>query len=64
MVGKSLLKWGLCTHYVPRDRLEELKRDLIDNIEKTSSREQIDQIISRHAENQGKIELPENYDKI
>jgi enoyl-CoA hydratase/carnithine racemase len=42
VVGKSLLKWGLCSHFVPRERLEELKRDLIENIQRTTSREQID----------------------
>jgi hypothetical protein len=30
--AKDTLKWGIATHYVPQEQIENLRNDIIDNI--------------------------------
>jgi enoyl-CoA hydratase/carnithine racemase len=41
VTGKSILKFGICTHFVPKDKLYALERDLISSVSKTTSKEEI-----------------------
>ena len=48
--GKDLVKWGIATHYVPADKLSELIESIGQEVKDTSSNEEINAIVSKHAE--------------
>lgn len=48
--GQELVWCGLATHYVPSDRIEDLKRDLIENVNLSSTDEEIHKIVDSHTQ--------------
>lgn len=43
--SKDLVKYGIATHYVPQDKMEELHSDIIKKVNKQSSDQQILKIV-------------------
>ena len=50
MKGKECVDWGVATHFVRGERIEELKSDLKKTINHTSSNEQILQIVTDYSD--------------
>lgn len=48
--ARDVLTWGVATHFVPEDRMEALRKDIINNISASSSNQDIEDIVNAHAE--------------
>jgi len=48
--ARDVVTWGVATHFVPQDKLEALKKDIIHNVSKDSSDQDIEAIVNAHAE--------------
>ena len=44
--AKDLVKWGVATHFVPADKIDEMKADLVKNVTHDSSDNYIESIIA------------------
>ena len=64
ITGKNILKMGICSHFVPKDNLNQLIDDLTTNVKKDTSKEEVNQIINKYADLKSATMLPENYEKI
>ena len=64
VTGKNILKFGICSHFVPKDKLNALEQDLITSVRKTTSKDEINTIINKYAETSIAKSLPDNYHKI
>ena len=62
--AKDLVKWGVATHFVPADKIQDMKEDLVKNVCKDSSDKYIESIIAQHQDITGCDEPIENLDKI
>jgi len=48
--GKDLVTCGVATHYVPRQNFENLKKDIIENVNEDTNLEKLKEIVKSHAE--------------
>mmetsp|Transcript_16925 Transcript_16925/g.26053 ORF Transcript_16925/g.26053 Transcript_16925/m.26053 type:complete len:313 (+) Transcript_16925:205-1143(+) len=48
--AKDLVQWGVATHFVPSDKLDTLRADLVANVQSSSSQAEIEQIVSKHSD--------------
>jgi enoyl-CoA hydratase/carnithine racemase len=64
VTGKNILKFGICTHFVPKGKLDVLEQELISNVKKTTSKEEINTIINKYADISLAKSYPDNYSKI
>ena len=48
--AKDLVQWGVATHYVPSDKLDGLREDIIKNVSQQSSDKDIEAIVSAHSD--------------
>jgi hypothetical protein len=62
--GRELMRYGICSHFVPSEKIASLKEDLIKNIGRETTSEGIDFIIREYSEEHLIRELPENYEVI
>jgi len=62
--AKDLVKWGVATHFVPAEKIDDMKQDLVKNVCKDSSDKYIESIIAQHQDASGCDDPIENLDKI
>jgi enoyl-CoA hydratase/carnithine racemase len=46
--AKDLVRWGVATHFVPADKIDAMKQDLVENVTSDSTDNFIESIISKH----------------
>ena len=64
LTGKDLVKWGVATHYVPNDKLDELYDDILYSVNEEMLNKDVRQVVERHSDNSVKEERVENEDVI
>lgn len=62
--ARDLVKWGIATHFVPKDKLPELYKAMTSTVTKESTDEQIDEIVNYFSDQKAAGEPIENYDEI
>ena len=48
--ARDVVTWGVATHFVPQEKMETLKNDIIHNVSENSSDKDIEEIVNAHAE--------------
>jgi 3-hydroxyisobutyryl-CoA hydrolase len=48
--SRELVKWGVATHFVPADRLDDLRKDIVMQVKATSSDKEIEEIVRRYSD--------------
>ena len=48
--AQELLQWGVATHYVPLEKLDILRQDIINNVTQATSIEQLTGIVNSHSD--------------
>ena len=59
--GKNLRRFGLCTHFISKSRLEAMKEHLYRSVDSNTTKADIKSILDKYAERELEDELPENY---
>lgn len=62
--GRDLVKYGLATHYVPQEKLPNLYEDLLSNVTKDSTSEDIEAIVCDNSVAKAKIGSIPDHDEI
>jgi enoyl-CoA hydratase/carnithine racemase len=62
--NRDLVKWGIATHYVPADKIDELYKAITNSVSKTSTDAEIDEIVDYFADKTAGQEAIENYEEI
>ena len=50
IIGKDLVKWGLATHYIADDKIEELKQTIISKVTPSITNSEIFKIVNNFAD--------------
>ena len=62
--SRDLVKWGLATHFVPADSIDELRSRLINGVNAQSSDAEIDAIVASLSDQSAAQEQIEDLDEI
>lgn len=62
--ARDLVKWGVATHFVPKDRIQALYSDLAKGVSHSSTDDEILQIVNQHSDLAAKDAPIENHDHI
>lgn len=62
--SRDLVKWGIATHYVPKDNIDSLYTDLTSNVQHSSSNDDILKIVNSHAVAEAHHDKIDNIDEI
>lgn len=62
--GRDLAKYGIATHFVPEDNVEELRKHLMADVKPDSSHDDIEHIVDDHADVEAKMGKIPNHEEI
>lgn len=62
--AEELVQWGVATHFVTTDKLQNLREDLVSNVTQSSSDDQILEIVNAHSDASAGQAPIENLDQI
>jgi enoyl-CoA hydratase/carnithine racemase len=64
VAGRNMRRFGLCSHFVPRAKLDALREDLVRSVNSKTTKQDVRDILDKHAELDLERELPDNYEMI
>lgn len=60
--GRDIARWGICSHYVPKENIERLKAELYNITDSNTTVDDVGSVIGKYTDNAIAHELPEHFE--